>query len=462
MQKGKIISIKGQVVEVEFVGEKPFKYDIVVLAQSPSTKLEVFSPNSDNVFYCIALTDTESLKRGMEVYNTHRTLEVPVGREVLGRVIDVFGQAQDEKPKIAGNEKRAIYQEGTSLHHIATPKEILPTGIKAVDFFSPILKGGKLGLFGGAGVGKTVLLTEIIHNVVMQSMGRHVSVFTGVGERVREGQELFETLTQSGVMDSVSLLYGQMGENPAVRFRTALAGITIAEYFRDNLGKDVLFFVDNLYRYIQSGYEISTLIDSMPSEGGYHATIESEMAQLHERLTSTDRNNITCIEAVYVPSDDMTDYGVQSVLPYLDATISLSRAVYQEGRFPAIDVLSSTSTGLNTKIVGEEHFQTLLSSQGLLKKALSLERIVSLIGESELAPQDKLIYQRANKLKNYMTQNLFVVQAQTGREGKYVALPEIVKDVSAIINGEYDNVDANEFLNLGTLAELPNQQHKIV
>ncbi len=454
MQKGKIVSVKGQIVEVEFLGEKPFRHDILVLENNEQVKLEVHVPSSNAVYYCIGLTDTNDLHRGMIVINTHASLQFPMGKGILGRVVDLFGDPQDEKGQLIDVTNQSIFKEPTSLKEILSPKELLQTGIKAIDFFSPILKGGKIGFFGGAGVGKTVLLTEIIHNIVLQNQEKNVSVFTGVGERVREGQELYETLSESGVMQSITLLYGQMGENPAVRFRTAIAGVALAEYFRDILEKDVLFFIDNMYRFAQAGYELSTLIDSMPSEGGYQATLASEMASVHERLISTKKNAITSFETIYVPSDDITDYGVQSVFPYLDATIKLSRNIYQEGRFPAIDVLASTSIALTPKIVGELHYATLIATQSLLKKAVGLERIVSLIGESELAPKDKIIYKRAKIIKNYMTQNFFVTKAQTGKEGVFVPITDIVNDVKSILDGQYDERDVDNFLNIGTLQQL--------
>lgn len=454
MQKGKIISIKGQVVEVEFLGEKPFIHDILTLEKDKNVCLEVHMPLSTNVYYCISITDTEILSRGQNVVNTRESLQFPMGKGILGRVLDVFGAPQDEKGELTDVKPVSIYKEKQRLKDVISPKEILTTGIKVIDFFSPLLRGGKIGFFGGAGVGKTVLLTEIMHNVISENAEKNVSVFTGVGERVREGEELFATLTESGVIENITLLYGQMGENPAVRFKTAIAGIALAEYFRDALSQDVLFFIDNMYRFAQAGYELSTLVDSMPSEGGYQATLMTEMASLHERLVSTRKNSITSFETIYVPSDDITDYGVQSIFPYLDATITLSRAIYQEGRFPAIDLLASTSIALSPKIVGEEHYDTLIATQGLLKKAVGLERIASLIGETELAPNDKLFYKRAKIIKNYMTQNFFVTKAQTGKEGSAVAIADVVSDMRAILSGNFDTVDESKFKNIATTKDL--------
>lgn len=452
--KGKIIGIKGQIIEVEFLESKPKTHDIVVLEEDDSVKMEVYTSSSPTTFYCLSLSPTSSLHRGAIVVNTQAPVKIPVGKEVLGRVINIFGVPQDEKGPLGTSETRSIFSKEIAFEHIATPKEVLQTGIKAIDFFSPILKGGKVGMFGGAGVGKTILLTEIIHNVVVLNKDKNVSVFTGVGERVREGQELYESLVESNVIDGVSLIYGGMGENPAVRLRTAIAGVTLAEYFRDEMKRNVLFFIDNVFRFAQAGYELATLMSTIPSEGGYQATLSSQMASLHERLASTKESAITSFEAVYVPSDDLTDYGVQSVFPYLDSFVVLSRGVYQEGRFPAIDLLASTSAGLNSEVVGQLHYKTALDAQALLKRALSLERIVSLIGQSELSADDQIIYRRSKLLKNYMTQSFYVTEEQTAREGKYVPLSETIQDVRGIIDGKHDNIDPEQLMFVGSIKEI--------
>lgn len=451
--QGKIVSIKGQIIEVAFPSAKPRVHDILVAESDPTVKMEVYMSATNNTFFCLPLSPVQKLHRGAVVLNTQEPIKIPVGKEVLGRVIDIFGEPQDGKGPLSATTKNPIYAEEPSFAHIATPKEILPTGIKAIDFFSPLLKGGKIGLFGGAGVGKTIILTEIIHNIVTLSKDRNISIFTGVGERVREGQELYEALEQTGVLPGVSLIFGGMGENPAVRFRTAIAGVALAEYFRDNMDKDVLFFIDNIFRFAQAGYELSTLMNTIPSEGGYQATLSSEMAAFHERLVSTTNHAITSFEAIYVPSDDLTDYGVQSVFPYLDSTVVLSRAIYQEGRFPAIDLLSSLSSGINVEVIGELHYKALLDAQGLLKKAVGLDRIVSLIGEAELSHEDQVLYNRSKRLKNYMTQSFFTVENQTGRPGKFVKMSDTVSDVRGILDGKYDDVNPDKFLFLGSLAE---------
>lgn len=450
--RGTIIAIRGQIAEVMFQGHSPEIHHILVLEEDPDVRMEVYASASNTSFYCLVLSPTAKLSRGKAVVDTGKPIMLPAGPEILGRLLNVFGQPEDGGKPLTTKETRPIFSKEIPFDDVIVPSIILETGIKAVDFFAPIIKGGKLGLFGGAGVGKTVLLTEIIHNVVILNKENSVSIFSGVGERIREGHELYETLSENKVLSQVALLYGQMGENPAIRFRTALAGVTLAEYFRDT-GKNVLFFIDNIFRFAQAGYELATLMNTIPGEGGYQATLSSEMANFHERLVSTQKGSITSIEAVYVPSDDITDYGVQAVFPYLDSTIVLSRAVYQEGRFPAIDFLSSSSSALNIDFVGELHYRTLIEAQALLKKAMSLERIVSLIGESELSNPDQIIYKRSRILKNYMTQSFFVTQTQTGKEGVYVPTKQTVAEVREIIDGKHDNVDPDKFLFIGSLRD---------
>ncbi|HZE87602.1 MAG TPA: F0F1 ATP synthase subunit beta [Methylomirabilota bacterium] len=454
MLSGKVVSVKGQIIEAEFLEGKPRIYDVLVAKDDPSVKMEVYTSATPNSFFCLALTNVTSLHHGSIVINTAQPIRVPVGKGTLGRVIDTLGEPQDGMGPIDATELRPIIAKDVSFNNVSIPKEPLETGIKVVDFFTPIVKGGKVGLFGGAGVGKTVIISEIIHNLVILNPEKNVSVFTGVGERTREGEELFTTLKESKVMQGVSLIYGSMGENPALRFRTAFTGVTLAEYYRDVMGKDVLFFIDNIFRFAQSGYELSTLMNAIPSEGGYQATLASEMASFHERLVSTQHNAITTFEAIYVPADDMTDSGVQAIFPYLDSGLILSRAVYQEGRFPAIDILASNSSALNVDTVGEMHYQTALDAQTLLKKALSLERIVSLIGESELSSDDQSVYKRSKMLKNYMTQNFTVVETQTEKKGVYVPVKETVADVRAILDGKVDMLKPEDLLYIATLKDI--------
>src|SRR5258708_3638731 len=395
MISGKVVSIKGEIIEVEFLETKPRFNDVLIAKEDQSVKMEVYRSATPNSFFCLALTNVTSLHHGSAVVSTEQPIRIPVGQEMLGRVINTLGVPQDGLGEIKAKESKPIISKGVTFANITIPKDILETGIKPVDFFTPIIKGGKVGLFGGAGVGKTVIISEIIHNLVILNPEKNVSVFTGVGERTREGEELFQTLIESKVMQGVSLIYGSMGENPALRFRTAFTGVTLAEYYRDTLGKDVLFFIDNIFRFAQSGYELSTLMNAIPSEGGYQSTLTSEMASFHERLVSTLKNAITTVEAIYVPADDLTDSGVQAIFPYLDSNLILSRAVYQEGRFPAIDILSSNSSSLNPDTVGDLHYQTAVDAQALLKRAVALDRIVSLIGESELSTDDQTVYKRA-------------------------------------------------------------------
>ena len=453
---GKIVSIQGQIVEVEFPEKEiPKVYDILTLEDNPDIKMEVAISSGPSTFYCLSLSSTEMLSRGKKVINTGKPIVIPVGKKVLGRVIDIFGRPLDNLGKLQTEDLRPIHGSYPIYSDLSTHEEILETGIKALDLLSPIVKGGKTGLFGGAGVGKTILLTEIIHNVVsLGKKDKNVSVFAGIGERVREGQELHETLVQQKVMPKVALIFGTMGQNPAIRFRTAFAAATLADYFRDEAKEDVLFFIDNIFRFAQAGNELSLLMNTIPSEDGYQATLVSEMASFHERLVSNKNNSITTIEAIYIPNDDILDQGVQAVLPYLDSTVVLSRNVYQEGRLPAIDLLSSTSSNLNKEIVGELHYQVALRTQSILKQSVALERIVSLVGESELSNDDRITYERAKRIKNFMTQNFFVAEDQTGKKGAFVPIKSTVEDVNDILEGKYDAVSDDKFLYIGSAKEI--------
>ena len=450
---GKIVNIEGQVVTVEFDRDNlPSLKDILIFEEDQSVKIEVVFSKNDTSFYCLSFSPTDKLYRGARVINTNSSIQIPVGDEILGRVINIFGEPIDGKGPIKSANTKSIYQGHLSYEEIALNKQFLETGIKAVDFFSPILKGDKIGLFGGAGVGKTILLTEIIHNIVNLSTKRSV-VFAGIGERSREGQELYETLVEQKALQFITLIFGTMGDNPAIRFRTAFTAAAVAEYFRDQADREVLLFIDNLFRFALAGNELSMLMNTIPSEDGYQATLASEMGSFHERLASTEKSSITTIEAIYIPNDDLLDQGVQSIFPYLDSAVVLSRNIYQEGRLPAIDLLESSSSNLNSQLVGAEHYKTALDAQALLKEGLSLDRIVSLVGESELSVDDRLTFDRAKKLKNYMTQSFFVAEAQTGRPGKYVPIKTTVSDVREIIDGKADDLDEDKILFIGTLAE---------
>jgi F-type H+-transporting ATPase subunit beta len=448
---GKIRSINGSVVKIEFNSYIPRLHEIVV-DKSGDVQIEILMSEKKNMFFGLVFKGAKTIHKNMEVVATGKPFEFAVGDELMGKIVDIFGNT--ESGKIETKLKLPIFRMAPSIIDSLPPQEVEETGIKAIDFFAPILKGGKTGLFGGAGVGKTILLTEVIHNLVVLSKDKRTCVFTGVGERVREGQELYESLLVNKVLSQVALIFGQMGENAAVRFRTAFAGVTEAEYLRDYEKSDVLFFIDNIFRFAQAGYELSTLMDTIPSEGGYQPTLISEMADFHERLISTKNGFLTTIETIFVPSDDLTDQAVQSIYPYLDSSVVLSRKIYQEGRFPAIDLLASNSSALNAKIVGEKHEKAFREAQMILKKAASLERIVSLVGESELTGEDQIIYKRAKIIKNFMTQNFFVTTNQTGRQGNFINREQTVDDMTDIISGKYDAFDPERFLYIDGLVDV--------
>jgi len=450
--RGKIVSVRGQVAEVEFGRTKPAMREILT---ADGAVLQVYSSSGTGRFYCYVLTGGEKLTRGAVVIATGEVLQIPVGEAVLGRVIDIFGQAVDGLAQIKADKKSPIFRDAASYSELVAEATVWETGIKAIDLFSPLVRGGKMGLFGGAGVGKTLLLTEILHNVVtLGKKDNKVSVFAGVGERTREGQELHEELKVRGILPAVSLVFGPMGENAAVRYLTGLAGGTIAEHFRGESKKDVLFFLDNVFRFAQAGNELAMLMNTIPSEDGYQATLASEMAAFHERLVSTKNAGGSAIEAIYIPSDDFLDHGIQSIFPYLDSIVTLSRAVYQEGRLPAIDILASGSTIIDESTVGQVHYETVIAAQSMLKKAESLERMVSLVGEAELSPENQLLYRRVKKLKNFMTQSFFVAEEQTGRAGKYVPVATTVQDTHDILTGKYDQVGEEKFLYIGSAKEI--------
>ncbi|MFC1621845.1 F0F1 ATP synthase subunit beta [Patescibacteria group bacterium] len=453
---GKITGIKDSLVTVEFLSDnKPKIYDILTVDGRPEMKMQVIKSSSRDSFHCLCLSDVESLYRGLRIRNTGQPLTTPTGEGMLGRIIDIFGNPIDGLGPLEGVSLTSIYKEAPKYRDVPAQKEIVETGIKAVDLFCPLVRGGKAGLFGGSGVGKTMLLTELLHNIVERDTERNVSVFCGVGERTREGHELFGELKKSGVISNVSLIFGSMGENPSIRYLTGMAGVTVAEDFRDK-GKNVLFFMDNIYRFIQAGNELSLLMNTIPSEDGYQATLYSEIANLQERLVSTQKANITTIEAVYLPADDILDQGVQSVFGYLDSSVVMSRDIYQKGIFPAIDLLASGSSALNPKTVSEEHYQIVINTQSILKKAQLLDRIVSLVGESELSVDDKVAYQRAAKIRNFMTQSFFVAAEQTGREGVYVPLKDTLEGVKNILSGKYDKASADKFLFIGGSQDIPS------
>lgn len=454
-QTGKVTSVNDFVVEVSFDGEfRPKEKDLLYVKDDPSLVLEVFRALDFNKFLCISMRPTFKLKRGTEVVNTGETLKIPVGENVMGRIINVFGEPMDAGEPISRDVEAGIYNFDFDHSEIAYDQAIFETGIKVIDFFTPLLKGGKVGLFGGAGVGKTVLLNEVLHNIINLDKDRTVSVFAGIGERIREGQELWSSLKRTEIINNVALLYGTMADNPTMRFLTAYAAVTIAEHFRDVMNKNVLFFADNAFRFAQAGNELSLFMDAIPSQDGYQPTLLSEMSDFHERLVPKENAHITTIEAVYVPADDILDYAVQMIINFLDTSIVLSRNIYAEGLLPAIDVLSSSSAALSPSIVGDLHYNTALKAQSILKQAESLERIVSLVGESELSQEDRMTYKRSKKIRNYFTQNFHTAENQTGVPGVYVKLGSVIKDVGAIIKGDYDDVSEEKFLYIGDLTSL--------
>lgn len=453
-----VVAVYGSIAEVEYAGNAaPAIFDILTDPKRDIV-LQVFASSRPKAFYCLVLRGSKHIYRGMVMLNTNQSLAVPVGSGTLGRVMNIFGQAVDGLGEIKTETTRPLQQHAENYDQVVAveKEEILETGIKILDLFSPLLKGGKMGLFGGAGVGKTLLLSEILHNIVTlkQTNSNVVSVFAGVGERTREGHELVEELRDRKVLDNTALIFGAMGENAAVRFLTALAGVTMAEYFRDEAKKDVLFFIDNVFRFAQAGNEMSTLMNTIPSEDGYQATLDSEMASFHERLLSTKSGIVSSVEAIYIPSDDVLDPAVQAIAPYFDSIVGLSRHVYQSGLLPAIDVLSSTSSAIHPSVVGKKHYEVAIKAQAMLKQAEGLERMVSLVGESELSAENQLLYKRSKKIRNFMTQSFFVAAAQTGRPGVFVPVTETVAGVEEIMIGKYDHIAEEKFLYIGSAKEL--------
>ncbi len=452
---GIIIGMEGSIAEVQFLNSPPSIHDVLVLADNPSAFLKVHSSGRTSTYFCLNLSPFEEIKRGMEVINTKNTIKIGVTKELLGRAVDMFGQPIDGKPAITSTEQLPIFRSGPAYSDISARQEILETGIKVIDLFCPVLRGGKIGLLGGAGVGKTVMLTELLHNIViLRKQEGAVSVFAGIGERSREGQELLETLEQKKALQDVALVFGPMGAPPGIRLLTAYTAITISEYFRDTVGTDVLFFIDNVFRFAQAGNELATIMKTIPSEDGYQPTLYSEVAGLHERLVSTTSHGITAVETVYIPNDDILDQAVQAIFAHLDSVLVFSRDIYQQNLLPAIDPLSSYSSALTPKIAGELHYQVAREAQGILKKAVALERVVSLVGESELSNEDKLVYQRAHKIRNFLTQQLTVLEEQTGVAGQYIPLASTVKDVNEILTGAYDGTPVQDFLYIGNLSQI--------
>ncbi|AUW94743.1 MAG: F0F1 ATP synthase subunit beta [Sulfobacillus thermosulfidooxidans] len=463
--EGKVVEILGPVVEVEFPqGHMPAIYNalhVVADAKEGSETtagsdavdlaLEVVHQIGDNRVSCIAMASTDGLVRGMRVIDEGHPISVPVGNVTLGRMFNVLGQPIDGKGPVQVESTMPIHRSAPSFTEQAVSTEIFETGIKVIDLMAPYPKGGKVGLFGGAGVGKTVLIMELIHNIATEHGG--FSVFAGVGERTREGNDLYLEMSESGVIDKTALVYGQMNEPPGVRMRVALSGVTMAEYFRDQEGRDVLFFVDNIFRFIQAGSEVSALLGRMPSAVGYQPVLATDIGDLEERITSTKKGSITSIQAVYVPADDYTDPAPATTFAHLDATTNLERRISEKGIFPAVDPLASTSRILDPQVVGEEHYAVARGVQAVLQRYKELQDIIAILGMDELSDDDKLIVARARKLERFLSQPMFVAEQFTGTPGKYVPIRESVRGFKEILEGRHDDLPEMAFYMVGSIDE---------
>ncbi len=450
MSQGKIVQCIGAVIDVEFPRESlPKVYDALIMEDSELT-LEVQQQLGDGVVRTIALGSSDGLRRGMIVKNTEKQITVPVGTKTLGRIMDVLGRPIDEMGDIGADQQMSIHREAPAFDELSASTELLETGIKVIDLICPFAKGGKVGLFGGAGVGKTVNMMELIRNIAIEHSG--YSVFAGVGERTREGNDFYHEMKESKVLDKVALVYGQMNEPPGNRLRVALTGLTMAESFRDE-GRDVLFFVDNIYRYTLAGTEVSALLGRMPSAVGYQPTLAEEMGRLQERITSTKTGSITSIQAVYVPADDLTDPSPATTFGHLDATVVLSRDIASLGIYPAVDPLDSTSRQLDPQVVGEEHYNTARAVQQTLQRYKELRDIIAILGMDELSPEDKLAVSRARKIQRFLSQPFNVAEVFTGSPGKYVSLKDTIKGFKGIVEGEYDELPEQAFYMVGSIEE---------
>ena len=450
MADGKIVQCIGAVVDVEFPRDAmPKVYDALKMEGSELT-LEVQQQLGDGIVRTIALGSSEGLRRGMAIQNTGAPISVPVGPATLGRIMDVLGNPIDEAGPIGTDVRASIHRKAPAYDELSPSQELLETGIKVIDLVCPFAKGGKVGLFGGAGVGKTVNMMELINNIAKQHSG--LSVFAGVGERTREGNDFYHEMKDSNVLDKVAMVYGQMNEPPGNRLRVALTGLTIAEGFRDE-GRDVLFFVDNIYRYTLAGTEVSALLGRMPSAVGYQPTLAEEMGRLQERITSTKAGSITSIQAVYVPADDLTDPSPATTFAHLDSTVVLSRDIASLGIYPAVDPLDSTSRQLDPNVVGQEHYETARSVQGTLQRYKELRDIIAILGMDELAPEDKLTVARARKMQRFLSQPFHVAEVFTGSPGKYVSLKDTIKGFKMIASGELDHLPEQAFYMVGTIEE---------
>ena len=452
---GKITQIIGAVLDIKFTeGNLPEINDAIKVPTRDGKELvvEVSQHLGDDIVRCIAMGSTDGLVRGMDAIATGAPISVPVGENTLGRMFNVLGNPIDEIDPPTGVETWPIHRKAPAFEEQATSQEMLETGIKVVDLLCPYQKGGKIGLFGGAGVGKTVLIQELIHNIATEHGG--YSVFTGVGERTREGNDLYYEMKESGVIDKTTMVFGQMNEPPGARMRGALTGLTMAEYFRDKGGKDVLLFIDNIFRFTQAGSEVSALLGRMPSAVGYQPTLQTEMGALQERITSTKNGSITSVQAVYVPADDLTDPAPATTFAHLDATTVLERSIAELGIYPAVDPLASTSRILDPRIIGQEHFEVARGVQEILQKYKELQDIIAILGMDELSEDDKLVVNRARKVQRFLSQPFFVAGQFTGLEGKYVPIAETVRGFKEILEGKHDDVPESYFLNAGSIDEV--------
>lgn len=462
--KGIISQITGPVVDVDFDGYLPkINEAIEVVYEVEGEKnrlvLEVAAQLGDNRVRTIAMDMSEGLTRGLEAVAIGRPISVPVGEKVLGRIFNVVGDLIDEGENIEFDKHWSIHRDPPPFEEQSTKSEIFETGIKVVDLLAPYAKGGKVGLFGGAGVGKTVIIMELIHNVAFKHSG--YSVFAGVGERTREGNDLYHEMKESNVLDKVALCYGQMNEPPGARNRIALTGITMAEYFRDEMGLDVLMFIDNIFRFSQSGAEMSALLGRIPSAVGYQPTLASEMGKLQERITSTKKGSITSVQAVYVPADDLTDPAPATVFAHLDATTVLNRSIAEKGIYPAVDPLDSTSRMLDPQILGSEHYKVARGVQAVLQKYKDLQDIIAILGMDELSEEDKVVVDRARKIEKFLSQPFFVAEVFTGSPGKYVTLEESIAGFKGILEGKYDELPENAFYMVGNIEEVIAKAEKL-
>ena len=459
-KKGRLTQIVGAVLDVKFDGELPEINEAIRIKRNDDTTLvvEVAQHLGDDTVRCVAMGPTDGLVRGMDAIATGAPISVPVGEKTLGRIFNVLGEPIDNKPAPEDVEYQPIHRPAPAFKEQSTEQEMLETGIKVVDLLCPYQKGGKIGLFGGAGVGKTVLIQELIRNIATEHDG--FSVFTGVGERTREGNDLYHEMSESGVIDKTAMIFGQMNEPPGARMRVGRTGLTMAEYFRDKGGKDVLLFIDNIFRFTQAGSEVSALLGRMPSAVGYQPTLQTEMGALQERITSTRNGSITSVQAVYVPADDLTDPAPATTFAHLDATTTLNRAISEQGIYPAVDPLDSTSRILDPRIVGEEHYQVARGVQAILQRYKELQDIIAILGMDELSEEDKQVVSRARKVQRFLSQPFFVATQFTGIEGKYVPINETIRGFKEILAGKHDDLPESAFLNAGTIDEVVARANK--